>query len=202
MSDSYELSPFIKTLLEISPLIAVITIIAILAGLFALGAFDVPAETIITSATLTEAIQTAKLTTAKYIQHGIDKAHIEGKADGYVLYYAIVKPNVDFSEITYKIEHEQKTVVVTLPEKFSFDVELLEDDEHKFYYHPDNKDDWTGKDVSYICKTDAKQKAEANAELIRKAREGLVSTIKTLLDPMLSTCGYNFVVEINTTQGV
>ena len=188
-------------LLEASPLLAVVLIIAILAGLFLFGAFDAPAETIVTSATLTEAIQTAKLTTAKYIQHGIAKAHIEGKPEGYVLYYAVVKPNVDLSEITYEIDHKEKTVTVTLPEKFSFDVELLEDEQHKFYYHPEDQNHWTGKDVSYICKTDAKQKAEANTELIRKARKGLVSAIEILLKPMLNTSGYTLVFSMNDTPG-
>lgn len=186
-----------KKLLELSPLIVAVIIIATLIGLFAMGAFDVPEETIITSSTLTEVIQTAKLTTAKYVQHGIAKAHIAGKQDGYVLYYAIVKPNVNLAEITYDIDHEAKEVTVIIPEKFTFDVELLEDAEHQFYYYPKNQDDWTGRDVSYICETDAKQKAEANAELIAKARESLINTIEALLNPILSRNGYTFTVEIS-----
>lgn len=186
-----------KKLLELSPLIVAVIIIATLIGLFAMGAFDVPEETIITSSTLTEVIQTAKLTTAKYVQHGIAKAHIAGKQDGYVLYYAIVKPNVNLAEITYEIDHEAKKVTVIVPDKFSFDVELLEDEDHKFYYYPKDQADWTGRDVSYICETDAKQKAEANKELIEKARESLINTIEALLDPILSRNEYSFSVVIN-----
>ena len=146
---------------------------------------------------LTEVIQTAKLTTAKYVQHGIAKAHIDGKQDGYVLYYAIVKPNVNLAEISYEIDHNAKEVTVVIPEKFTFDVELLEDGQHKFYYYPKNQDDWTGRDVSYICETDAKQKAEANTELITKARESLINTIEALLYPILSRNDYTFTVEIS-----
>lgn len=186
-----------KKLLELSPIIATVAVIAILIGLFAMGVFDVPEETIITSSTLTEVIQTAKLTTAKYVQHGIAKAHIAGKEDGYVLYYAIVKPNVNLAEITYEIDHETKEVTVILPEKFTFDVELLEDADHQFYYYPKNQDDWTGRDVSYICETDAKQKAEANSVLITKARESLINTIEALLNPILSRNDYTFTVEIS-----
>lgn len=186
-----------KKIVELSPIIVAVVIIAVLAGLFAMGAFDVPEETIITSSTLTEVIQTAKLTTAKYVQHGIAKAHIDGKQDGYVLYYAIVKPNVNLAEITYEIDHDTKEVTVVIPEKFTFDVELLEDDNHKFYYYPKNQDDWTGRDVSYICETDAKQKAEANTELIAKARESLINTIEALLNPILSRNDYTFTVEIS-----
>lgn len=188
---------FIKKLLELSPLIVAIVCIAILLGLFAVGALDAPEQTIITSSTLTEVIQTAKLTTAKYIQHGIAKAHIEGKKDGYVLYYAIVKPNINLAEITYEINHEEKKVTVILPERFTFDVELLEDENHPFYYYPQKQADWTGKDVSYICETDAKQKAEANTELIIRARESLTNTIEALLKPILSRNDYTLSIEIS-----
>lgn len=197
MEKTQDKGVFMKKLIEFSPLIVAVIIIATLIGLFAMGAFDVPAETIITSSTLTEVIQTAKLTTAQYVQHGIAKAHIEGKQDGYLLYYAIVKPNVNLAEITYDIDHKAKEVTVTIPEKFTFDVELLEDAEHQFYYHPKDKDDWTGRDVSYICEVDAKQKAEANVELITKARESLINTIEALLNPILSRSEYSFSVEIN-----
>ena len=43
--------------------------------------------------------------------------------------------------------------------------ELLEDDEHEFYYYPKNKSDWTGKDVAYICEVDALEKAKENIKL-------------------------------------
>lgn len=186
-----------KKIIELSPLIVAVIIIAALAVLFAAGVFDAPEEITITSSTLTEVIQTAKLTTAKYIQHGIAKAHIEGKEDGYVLYYAIVKPNVDFAEITYDIDDDAKKVTVIIPEKFTFDVELLEDENHQIYYYPKNPDHWTGKDATYICKTDAKQKAEANTELIAKAQESLINTIEALLNPILSRNDYTFTVEIS-----
>ena len=182
-----------KKIYELSPIIVVTIIIAILITMFACGTFDSPKETTITSSTLTEVIQTAKLSTAKYIQHGIAKAHIDGKKDGYILYYAIVKPNVNFTEITYEINHEEKVVFAKLPEKFSFDVELLEDDEHQFYYYP-KKVDLTGREVSYICETDAKQKAEENAELHEKAHKSLVITIEALLNPILSKNGYSLVI--------
>lgn len=191
-----------KKLLESSPLIVTAIIILVVIGLFAIGAFDKPKETQITSSTLNDVVETSKLTTAKYVQHGIAKAHIDGKGEGYVLYYAIVKPNINIKEIDYEIDHDKKQVTVIIPEKFDFDVELLEDEEHQFYYYPENQSDWTGRDVSYICETDAKQKAETNTELITKARESLLNTIEALLNPILSNNGYKIVSDNSNTQGV
>ncbi|MBR5617139.1 MAG: DUF4230 domain-containing protein [Oscillospiraceae bacterium] len=185
----------------IPPIVAAI-IISIVIGLAAVGAFNAPEETVITSSTLTEVIRTAKLTTAEYIQHGIAKAHIEGTKDGYILYYAIVRANVDMAEITFDINHNEKIVTVVVPERFTFDVELLEDKDHKFRYYPKKKDDWTATDVAYICETDAKQKAEDNAELSRRARESLVNALENLLYPILTSKDYTLVVEVPSNQGV
>ena len=184
------------------PMIVAIGIFAVFAILFILGAFDAPKETSITSSTLTEVIQMAKLTTAKYVQHGIAKAHIEGKQDGFIMYYAIVKANVDFEDIKHEIDEDKKTVTVTIPETFSFDVELLfDEDKYQWYYYPDNKKDWTGKDAIIICYTDAKAKAERNKDLITKARESLVDTLETLLNPLLSKNGYQLVFAPANSEG-
>lgn len=191
-----------KKLLKISPFVAG-TITVILIVLILVGVFDKPKEVTVTSSTLTEVIKTAKLTTAKYIQNGIAKAHIEGKEDGFIMYYAIVRANVDFEAIKHQVDEERKTVTVMLPEKISFDVELLSDeDTHKWYYYPDNKKDWTGKDAIYICNTDAKNKAEKNDDLIKKARESLEDTLKTLLEPLLSKNGYQLVFVSANNEGV
>lgn len=185
----------------IPPLVAVI-IIVMLIGLATTGAFDAPEETIITSSTLTEVIRTAKLTTAEYIQHGIAKAHIEGTKDGYILYYAIVRANINMAEITFEIDDEQKIVTVVVPETFTFEVELLQDEEHQFHYYPKKKDDWTARDVAFICETDAQQKAAANTELSNRARESLVNTLESLLNPILTSKDYTLVVETTADQGV
>lgn len=184
-----------KKIIELSPLIAAAVVIAIMIGMFALGVFDNPEVNIVNSSTITEVIRTAKLTTAKYVQHGIAKSHIEGKADGYILYYAIVRPNVNLEEITYEIDDGTKKVTVRIPEKFAFHIELLEDENHQFCYYPKSQADWTGRDVFYICETDAKQKAEANVELVEKARESLENTIKALLEPILIRSGYTLEFE-------
>ena len=190
-----------RKLLKLLPVIVGAILIVVLIMLFS-GAFDAPKEVTITSSTLTEVIKTAKLTTAKYIQNGIAKAHIEGKEDGFIMYYAIVKANVDFETIKHEVDEDSKTVIVTLPEKISFDVELLSDEEtHKWYYYPDNKKDWTGKDAIYICTTDAKNKAEKNDDLIEKAYESLEDTLKTLLEPLLSKNGYQLEFVSTNNEG-
>lgn len=186
-----------KKMFSYSPYIVLLFVLLIFLGLI----FPQTEEIKITTSTLTEVIKTAKITTAKYIQHGIAKAHIDGKEDGFVLYYAIVKPNVNLNEIEYVVDHDKKTVFVILPDVFSFDVELIEDEEHKFYYYPEDIDEWTAKDVAYICEIDARQKAEANAVLIDDARASLINTIEVLLDPILRGNDYTLNIQFGSVVG-
>lgn len=191
---------FIKKIKDLSPLIVAVIIVMTLIVLFATGAFDKPKETTITSSTLEEVIKTAELSTAKYVQHGIAKAHIDGKEDTYILYYATVKPKINFEDIKYEIDEDSMKIIVTVPKTFTFVVELLDDEEHNFYYYPKKPDGWTIKEVKYVCATHAKQKADENDVLLETARESLENTIETLLSPLVSSHGYT--VEIISDQGV
>lgn len=189
-----------KKLFEFSPVIIAVVISAVLMGMLVGGMFNKPKETTINSSAIMESIKTAKLSTAKYIQHGIAKAHIEGQEDVYILYYATVKPNIDLDDIKYDINHDLKELNVTIPEKFSFDVELWEDEEHQYYFFPKNPDakKLTSKKVSYICETDAKQRAEENTDLIKIARESLINTLEQLLSPIVGETGYEIIIKTST----
>ena len=184
-----------KKIIEISPFIVAAIIIICLLVLTLTGQFDPQKETTLTTSALTEMVKTATLSTAEHIQHGIAKVFIEGKGDGYILYYAIVKPTVNFSDIEFEIDHDTKTVIAKLPKQFSYDVELLEDDQHKFRFYPYDKDVFTAKDIEYSCEIDAINKAKNNKELNVVARQSLESTVEMLLDPIISINEYSLVLE-------
>ena len=179
-----------KKLIELSPLI-VVALVAIY--LFSVAFHNIssePEKVLITSSTLKETVNTANLATAKYIQNGICKAYIPDTFDGYVMYYATVRLNVDFAKIDFIIDDVAKTVTPIIPE-FSFDVEL---DKERMYFYP-NDDDLTAKEVLYLCEIDAVEKANDNSELKRVAHENLIKTIEALVLPLLGTDGYTFVTN-------
>ena len=84
---------------------------------------------------------------------------------------------------------EKQEIIVIIPNKFTFDVEILNDEDHNYSFYP-KESKWTAKDALYICETDAKQKAEENTELIKKAQESLTNTIEVLMKPLLNESGY------------
>lgn len=186
------MNKIMKKILEFSPLLIVALIIAILIGTLSPLTSKDSDKVIITSSTLTEVIAVSNISTAKYIHNGIAQATIEGKFDGYIMYYAVVKPNVDFSEITFEIDDEAKTVKPIIPQDFNFEVEILEE---KGFHTSPQKNDLTAKDVYYICEKDAQDSARQNVELMSVARSNLGSTIKALLEPLLNSSGYTIILE-------
>ena len=87
-----------KKLFAFSPLIITVFAIVAFSVAFSLGVFDETTKSDLTTYTLTEIVNTSNLSTAKYIQNGIVSYQKEGK-QGKILYYAYVKPTIDFSEI-------------------------------------------------------------------------------------------------------
>lgn len=178
--------------MEFSPFVAVALIIVLLIIMLRPVSQKDADKVIITSSTLTEVLAVSDLSSAKYIHNGIAQATIEGKFDGYILYYAIVKPNIDFSAISFEIDDKAKTVKPIIPEEFNFEVEILEE---KGFRASPSKNKLTAKDIFYICEKDAQDKAQQNTELMRVARANLGNTIKALLDPLLRTNGYTIILE-------
>lgn len=188
-----------KKLFAFSPLIITIFIIVVFSVMISLGVFDEPTEKDLTSHTLVEIVKTSKLTTAKYIHNGIANYQKDGEK-GQILYYAYVKPTIDFSKIEFNLDHEKKIVIVTLPSEFTYEVELLNDsEEYKRYYHPrGSKSNIHNKEADYFCKEDAKMEAESNSELNKKARESLEKAVSTILKPLLDS--HNYSIEFKNQQ--
>lgn len=184
-----------KKWIEFAPFIAAAVIIAILLGLFAAGAFDDEKETFITSTTLVEIVEVSKLTVAEYVHHGIAQASIEGKDNVYILYYAIIKPRIEVSEIKFKVDNETKAVTVNLPAITEFDVDFLENEDYTYYYYPKKPDNLTAKEVFHICETDAKQAVQENEALMAAAKESLEVAITALFRPLLSIKGYTMEIK-------
>ena len=175
-----------KKLFDYIPLIIAGMVILLLVVLFIAGAFDAPQETTITSSMLVEMIGAEKLSTARSVQHGIAKAYLESQGkDVYIMYYATVEPYVQLSDVVFAVDNEARVVTVVLPENFEIDVDLIEDEQHQFYYYPDQTSVMGAGDVGVICKADAEQKAKENQYLLQMARTSLTATITALLKPIV-----------------
>lgn len=160
-----------------------------------LGRFVLPKSnnaSIITSATLTEAIDISDLSTAEFTYRGIAEVYEDEEKNNiscHVFYSAVVKAGIDMKEVRFDIDSENKIITTTLPE-ISLKVSIV--DEQSMAVIPSDKK--VGLDVMLkYSKEDAEKEAKETNELMDTARINLESTIKGLLLPIIEPQGYSLI---------
>lgn len=156
--------------------------------------FDNGQATMITSATLTDAIDISELSTAQYTYNGIAEIYKDDNRDDvacYVKYNAKVKAGIDMEQVEFKIDDDNKTVTPILP-----DIQINSNtvDENCISFIPENTNIEL-KDALVACEEDSKNEVQKSSALIESARENLKSIIEGLIDPILSPNGYRIIWE-------
>lgn len=144
---------------------------------------------IITSSTLTKAIDIADLSTAEFKYRGIADVYSDESRTNIrcrICYNAVVKAGINMKDVKFDVDTENKVVTATLPE-ISIKVNVIE--EQSMAVLPSNTDVAIAEMLKY-SKEDAEKEATESGELNIVARENLESTIKALLLPILKPQGY------------
>ena len=144
---------------------------------------------IITSTTLTEAINISDLSTAEFKYRGIADVYTDDNRTDVrcrICYSAVVKAGINMKEVKFDVDTKSKVVTATLPD-IGIRVNII--DEQSMLVLPSDAD--VGIDVMLkYSKEDAEKEAMESVELIAVARENLEATIKGLLLPILKPQGY------------
>lgn len=149
---------------------------------------------IITSSTLTEAINISELSTAEFKYRGIADVYTDEKRTNVrcrLCYNAIVKAGINMKEVKFDIDSEEKVVTASLPE-IGIKVNII--DEKSMSILPSNADVGIDDMLKY-SKEDAEKEAMESGELLTVARENLEAAIKGLLLPLLKPQGYTLVFK-------
>ena len=144
---------------------------------------------IITSSTLTKAIDIADLSTAEFKYRGIAEIYSDESRKNVrcrVCYNAVVKAGINMKDVEFDVDTECKVVMAALPE-IGIKVNVI--DEQSMSVLPSNTDVAIADMLKY-SKEDAEKEATESGELKNVARENLESTIKALLLPILKPQGY------------
>ena len=146
---------------------------------------------IITSSTLTKAIDISELSTAEFRYRGIADIYTDDtreKVRCKICYNAAVKAGIDMKDVGFDVDPDKKVVTVVLPE-IEIKVNIIDEDSMKIL--PSNTDVSVAEMLKY-SKEDAEKEATESGELKAVARENLEATIKGLLLPILKPQGYTF----------
>lgn len=145
---------------------------------------------IITSSTLTKAIDIADLSTAEFKYRGIADVYTDESQSNVrcrICYNAVVKAGINMKDVKFDVNEEAKVVTAILPE-IGIKVNVI--DEQSMAVLPSNADIQVAEMLKY-SKEDAEKEATASGELKAVARENLESTIKALVLPILKPQGFS-----------
>lgn len=177
-------------------MVLIIGIIAVItAGLFRVALLNSSRNVnIITSSTLTEAINISDLSTAEFKYRGIADVYTDDNRTNVrcrICYSAVVKAGISMKEVKFDVDTKNKVVTATLPD-IGIKVNII--DEQSMSVLPSDADVGIADMLKY-SKEDAEKEAMESGELIAVARENLEATIKGLLLPILEPQGYT--LEVN-----
>ena len=186
------MNKIIKRLLIVLPILLGILLFLFLIAARAIGVFHKGETHIITSSTLTDAIDISELSTAQFTYNGIAelyKDEAKQKLKCYIRYSTKVKAGIDMSEVTFAIDDEAMTVRPILPE-ITITANTVDDSALSFI--PENAKVEVS-EALIACKEDAETEAMESSELFESAEDNLKSIIEALLYPILAPEGYTIV---------
>ena len=147
---------------------------------------------VITSSTLTKAIDIADLSTAEFKYRGIAEVYTDENRNRVrcrICYNAVVKAGISMKDVVFDVDTKNKIVTAALPD-IGIKVNLIE--EQSMAVLPSNTDVGIAEMLKY-SKEDAEREATESGELKAVARENLEAVIKALLLPILKYQGYTLV---------
>ena len=152
----------------------------------------VPAKPqIIDSESLKKKVSISELSTAKFTYNGIAVYKEDDKEKCKILYHGDVKAGIDFSDIDFVFDKDNKTIKPILPE-IRLSTNVI--DENSLSFIPSKAQINLG-DALKVCKEDIQNEANACEELWSAAKESLRNSIEGLIYPLAQANGYTIIWE-------
>lgn len=143
---------------------------------------------------LQDICEIGELSAASYSYNGVAKAYDDrGIETYYIKYYGNVEVGIHFEDIEIDIDDENKTITVQVPEcEFLSDpIVDLGKAEYIFVNSAYNTETITAQAYG-IAIDDLFQKASADTELFKVAKENIITSIEALTEPLIEQTGLGY----------
>ena len=144
---------------------------------------------LVTSSTLTDAINISELSASQFTYNGIAEIYKDKdkkKIECCIRYNSKIKAGIDMTKVKWEINKEKKTIKPILPEIM---ITVNTVDEKSLSFLPEDAPVEL-KTALIACKKDAEKESEESGELKSVAEENIQSVIEGLLYPILEPQGY------------
>ncbi len=185
------------------PIWALAIAVAVIAGIAAVSVRMMPKEeskpTVITESTLREIINVSELSTYTAVYNGIAKVPNPDKpeeTDYYVAYDAKVYAGINFKDVAVKVDNEEKTIHVSVPEirinKINVDISSME-----FIFNNEKANTSTVSQEAYkACEEDAKQESEEQQAIYELAKQNACNVLRALIQPIVEQADAEFTLVV------
>ena len=171
-----------KIFIAIVVLVLIVAAIAIIPGILSSNK-----GVTVSVATLKEAVNISKLSTAEFTYNGIaDKTDENGNIEYHIYYKGTAKAGIDMNQIDFSIDENTKKITISIP-PITISNPIV--DESSVEYLPSNANVEL-RDVIATCKTDLQNEITANPSLLETSETNLKSTLEALLLPIIGDQGY------------
>lgn len=203
-SNSPEEVPHTKRTLKKAPvLIAVLAAVVILVALGAVLSLSMGNSTheteIITVSTLEKIVNVSELSTFNAVYNGIAKVVDEKdaeKIDYYVSYEAKVTAGLDFGEIQFEVDNDEKIINVTLP-KVSIKQPNVDIASLDYIFINKKMNGSTVTEAAYkACEADAQKECEQETGILDLAQQNAENIVRALVDPFVKQLDNEYELKI------
>lgn len=152
----------------------------------------------ISKASLDKVFEISELSTADYVYNAVARAYGEDNSTVkyYVAYEGKVKAGIDFSKIKIDIDHETKTILITIP-AIEFQEQTVDPGTLKYIFK-DKKSERENihQEAFELCEKDLKERVSKEKDLAELAEKNAVAVVKGLVEPWVEQIDKDYKVTV------
>lgn len=152
----------------------------------------------ISKASLDKVFEISELSTADYVYNAVARAYGEDNSTVkyYVAYEGKVKAGIDFSKIKIDIDHETKTILITIP-AIEFQEQTVDPGTLKYIFK-DKKSERENihQEAFELCEKDLKERVSKEKDLAELAEKNAVAVVKGLVEPWVEQIDKEYKVTV------
>lgn len=185
-------------------LLIILAVLVLIIGIlvFAIVQITKPEEEaeVVTVSTLEKIINVSELSTFTAVYNGIAEVPNEKKPekiDYYVAYEAKVKAGIDFEQVEISIDHDTKTIQVTLPDVYITEV-TVEMSSLDFIFYNEKANASSVTEAAYkACNADVQAESEQQEAIVELAQQNAITILTALIKPIVEQLdeGYTLIIS-------
>ena len=178
--------------------VLVVIIVVLVSGWLIATTGENESLTTISESSLQKIIEINELSTVDYTYNATTSKTKENSNEVmyYVAYEGTVTAGIDFHEITFNVDEENKTITITIPEVEIHNISINMGTMDYIFTKSKYETETISQEAYKLCKADLKKRVESENLLKETAKENAISSVEALFKPWIETIDKEYQVII------